>query len=138
MSGGQQWGWVYDPHQVSKKKILEKIKNGVQRKGEELIELYLKDEYIGEPPKNREMNYVTDLSCKWVRNFFYFTAKYHCRSKYAISPFFNRHFARLGYQGPNKFKVGYLRHNDEWHDLYFNQSLKKSIDLIKEEDYFKI
>ena len=128
--GIQQRTWMYDPHKMSKN-IPKVLKDEVKKKGEKLVESSLKPQYIQKPPKIREENYIFDLNCRWVRNFFYFTAKYHCRSKRAIKPFFTWHFARFGYQVNNKFKISYMRHNDEWYDLYFDKSLTESLKLVK-------
>ena len=129
MSRREQWGWVYDPHKTQSQ-TSEKLKKAVNKSGKELI-MTLRSRYIKKPPKDVNTSYVIDISCKWIRHFFYFTAEYHCRSENAITPYFKKHFARLGHQGKNKFKISYMRHNDKWHDMYLNKSLNEAMTLIK-------
>jgi integration host factor subunit alpha len=57
-------------------------------KANELIESFLKPEFINEPPADNQWNYIVDIYGKWYRSYFYLCAKYRCPAPNCIGEFF--------------------------------------------------
>lgn len=129
--------WVYAPQkQKSATKVPDTVKQKVKEKSDELIELHLKSQYIKPPPENPQFNYIVDIFSKWYRHYFYFCAKYNSPGPYAISPSFETKFARLEYISHDKFNLSYMRHTDQWFELYQGLSLDECLESIKDSPHF--
>jgi hypothetical protein len=124
--------WVYSP---PKSKVPDIVKAEVETKATELVNAFLKPEYIKPPPKNAKWNYIIDLYTKWHRNYFYLCATYACPSPNAISPYFNMGFARLGYAGgigrQSRFNLSYMRHTGKWWVIWRGLSLEQCLVEIR-------
>jgi len=64
--------WVRVPQKPSKSQVPDSLKEEVQKKAEELVHSFLKPNFIKEPPKGTQWNYIVDIYTKWYRNYFYF------------------------------------------------------------------
>ncbi len=128
--------WVYCPPKPPAPKVPERVKTEVQTKADQLIETVLKPKHIQPPPEDNDFNYIVDLFSKWYRHYFYFCAKYCSPGPNAISPFFETKFARLEYVGDNRFHLSFMRHTDEWIQLYPNVSLGECLAAVKDDPWF--
>ncbi len=81
--------WVYSPRKPTSPKMPTPVKTEVAQKAQELIETFLKPTYVKPPPENPQFNYITDITAKWWRNYFYFYAVYAVRGPNAIAPRLN-------------------------------------------------
>jgi hypothetical protein len=113
MAKKQPKQWVYSPKPV-KSAVSDEVKAEVEAKAKALIEKVLKPEHVKRPPKEPKFNYLTDITCKWHRGYFYFVSVYTCPGPNAISPGFEDGFARLEYAGNGKFNLAYKRHTGQW------------------------
>jgi len=129
--------WIYSPPRSPKPKVPEAAKTEVTKAAEELVEAILKPQYVKPPPKDKQFNYIVDIYTKWYRNYFYFCAKYACPGPNATSPFFETKFARLEYVGSDRFHLSFMRHTEEWVELYQNLSLNGCLEAIRNEPYFQ-
>lgn len=128
--------WVYSPPKPPKPKVPESVKSDLKTKADELIETVLKPQYIKEPPTDNDFNYIADISSKWYRHYFYFCAKYNCPSPNAISPSFETKFARMEYLENGGFNLSYMRHTEQWWEIYTDLPSDECLKLIEEGGHF--
>jgi hypothetical protein len=128
------WTWVHSPEKL---KAPDDLKAEVLSKANELIEEFLKPQFIKPPPKNWRWNYIIDIHAKSYRSFFYFIATYRSRGPTAIKPTFESPFARLEYAGKRRFNLEYMRHTEKWWEVYQGLSLGKCLKTIQEEGIFQ-
>lgn len=132
-----QYGWVHSPSSGPKPKVPESLKTQVQEKAQKLVEEVLKPQHIQEPPKDAEFNYLTDIFTKWYRNCFYFCSTYACPGPGAISPSFEARFARMEYVGDGKFNLAYMRHTEQWWEIFTDLSLEETLEMIRDDPHFQ-
>lgn len=124
--------WMFDPPKPPRAVLTEDIKAQVEAAANGLIEEW-KPKYIHPPSTNNDYNYITELSTKWFRSWFYFCAKYACPSPNAISPSFEIRFVRLEYVGKDKFNLAYMRHTGQWADTSQGITLDQWVKLLRTE-----
>lgn len=112
------------------------LRTRVEQQAQELVERFLKPEYI-RPPPGRQLNYIIDIFTKWYRSYFYFCAKYRSPGPRALSPDFETRFARMTYVGRSRFSLSYMRHTGEWFEIYQNLTLEECLSAIKEDGSFQ-
>jgi len=128
--------WTLGFPKKPKPKVPEQIKVEVGKICNEFVESFLKPQYIKPPPKDNDFNYVVDIYTKWRLNCFYFIAKYRCPGPNAVSLFFEDKFARIEYVDKDKFNLSYMRHTEQWFEIFTEISLKECIEAIKEMPHF--
>ena len=138
MAKKQQKMWVYNPGKPQPASVPATLKAEVECKAQELVETVLKPRYIQPPPENPQFNYVTDIYTKWYRSYFYFIAKYCVAGPYAIAPFFEAKFARLAYMGNDQFNLAYMRHTEQWAEIFYDLSLDDCLKAIAEDGTFSL
>ena len=109
----------------------------MEKKANELVDTFLKPNYIKPPPEDERFNYLVDIYTKWYRNYFYFCSTYNSPGPYAISPSFEDKFARLEYVGPDRYNLFYMRYTGQWWELYQDFSLEDCFNAIEEEPHFQ-
>lgn len=133
----RQKAWFFSPQKSTKPKVPENIKAEVETKANELVETFLKPEYIKPPPEDMRFNYVVDIYTKWYRNYFHFIAKYACPGPNAISPFFETKFARMEYVGDGLFNLSYMRHTGQWFEIFQDLTVDECLETIKDLPHFQ-
>jgi len=128
--------WVYSPPKPKKPKVPDSVKAQLISKAQQLIDDHLRPAHVKPPPQKTQFNYVTDLFTKWYQSYFYFCATYACPHPDAISPTFETRFARMRYQGMDRFDLAYMRHTGEWNEIFFDLSLDECLKAIREEPHF--
>jgi hypothetical protein len=128
--------WMYCPPRPKKLKVPDSVKSKVSLKAQQLIDEYLRPEHVKPPPKKPQFNYIIDLFTKWYQSYFYFCAVYACPHPDATSPTFETRFARMGYQGEDRFNLAYMRHNGKWNEIFFALTLDECLKAIKDEPHF--
>lgn len=128
--------WVYSPPKPLKPKVPENIQAEVETKAKELIESFLKPNYIKPPMEDMNFSYVVDIYAKCYRSYFHFCAKYASPGPYAISPFFETKFARMEYMGNSLFNLSYMRHTEQWFKLFTDLSIDECLAMIKDDPHF--
>ena len=128
-------GWY--PAKPLKPKVSDSTKADVQNKANELIESFLKPEFVKPPPEDAEWNYIVDIYGKWYRSYFYLCAKYRCPAPNCIAEFFETKFARLEYAGDGKFNLAYMRHTEQWFETDQELTLKECLERIREDSLFQ-
>jgi hypothetical protein len=129
--------WFLHPEKSPKPMVPDNVKAEVETKANELVESFLKPEYIKSPPEDMRFNYAVDIYTKWYRNYFYFYAKYACPRPEAISPFFERKFARMEYVGNGLFNLSYMRHTGSWFEIFQDLSMDECLEVIKDLPHFQ-
>ena len=112
------------------------LKAEVEAQADELIKTFLKPKYVKRPPKDKRWNYLTGISTKWHRSFFYFVGDYASPGPNALSPTFESRFARMEYVGEGRFNLAYFRHTGKWWEVYQGLTLDESIETIRDHGNF--
>lgn len=128
--------WVYSPPKPSKPQVPEAVKRDVETQANELVASVLKPKHLTPAPKDEHLNYLADIYTKWYRNYFYFCAKYCSPGPHAISAFFETKFARLEYVGNQQFNLSYMRHTEQWWEIYTALSVGECFEAISHEPHF--
>jgi hypothetical protein len=128
--------WAFCPQRSPKPKVPEDVKLEVETKARELIESFLKSEYIKSPPEDMRFNYVVDIYTKWYHSSFYFCATYACPGPQAISPSFETKFARMEYAGEGLFNLSYMRHTGKWFEIFKDLSTDECLETIRDYPHF--
>ncbi len=128
--------WMPASQRRKKPQVPDSIKLFLKKKADEIIENVLKPKHIKPPPIDNDFNYLVDIYSKWYRNYFYFCAKYNCPSPSAISPSFETKFARMEYVGNEKFNLSYMRHTEQWWEIYQELPMLESIKIIADDPQF--
>ncbi|USE36834.1 hypothetical protein [Endozoicomonas sp. SCSIO W0465] len=128
--------WMPATKRASKPKVSPETKAVLKAQADRWVEDYLKPAKVEPPPENPNFNYLVDIFTKWHGSFFYFCATYHCPSPNAISPSFERKFAGMNYTGNNTYTLSYLRHNDQWHEVFYKQDVDTCFELIAHDPCF--
>ena len=128
--------WMLSPAKIPKPPLPESIKAELTAKAMHLIENVLKPKHVLPPKPHAQFNYITDLSGKWNRGYFYFIASYACPGPNALSPTFETKFARMEYVGDGKFSLSYLRHTGAWLEIYETLSMDESLKAIQDDSCF--
>src|SRR4051812_14448977 len=91
--------WVWAPRKPKPPAVPDDLKAEVEAKANVLIQEFLVPEYVKPPPKDQRWNYLTGISGKWHRSFFYLVGHYASPGPNALSPTFDSKFTRLEYAG---------------------------------------
>ncbi|HYT95010.1 MAG TPA: hypothetical protein VEL76_40210, partial [Gemmataceae bacterium] len=73
---------------------LRAIKQEVSHKATDLVENVLKPKHVQPPPEGHQLNYLVDLTTKWLGSKCYFISIYRSPGPHALSPTFETKFAR--------------------------------------------
>jgi hypothetical protein len=125
--------WVYSP---PKPTIPAAIKAELDTKAQALIAQHLKPAHIQPPPAEAQFNYLIDIWTKWYRGYFYFGSTYASPGPYALSPTFEARFARMEYVGGDRFNLAFMRHTEQWFELYQALSIDECLAAIRDEPFF--
>ncbi|MDD5698934.1 MAG: hypothetical protein PHH77_10000 [Victivallaceae bacterium] len=132
----KQKRWICSPPKPPKAKVPGTVKREVEDRATKIIEGILKPKHIKPPSDNNTFNYIVDIYSKWHQNYFYFIAKYSCPGPNAVSPFFESKFARMRYIGNERFNLSYMRHTEQWFEIYSNLSVDECLKAITEDPHF--
>lgn len=128
--------WSATPAKKVNPTVSDLLKSTVKEKADKLIDAVIKPRHIKPVPTTNDYNYIADINSKWYRNYFYFCATYNCPGPNAISPSFEIKFARMEYVAENQFNLAYMRHTEQWHEVFQNLSLDECLKLIEEDSLF--
>ena len=128
--------WQIQPARKQKVSLSAALKTEVEAKANDLIADSLKPKHVRPPRPDEQLNYVTDIGTKWYRQYFYFIATYACPSPNAISPTFEQKFARMVYVGDSTFALSYMRHTDDWFELFDKVSVDECMKSIRDDPWF--
>jgi hypothetical protein len=128
--------WQIQPATKQKVSLSAALKSEVEAKANVLIADSLKPKHVRPPRPDEQLNYVTDIGTKWYRHYFYFVATYACPSPNAISPTFEHKFARMEYVGDSKFALSYMRHTEDWFELFDKLSVDECMKVIRDDPWF--
>ena len=127
--------WMPSSQKRTKLQVPDSLKLTLKEKADDIIENTLKPKYIKPPPTENDFNYLVDIYSKWYRSYFYFCSKYNCPGPNAISSFDTK-FARMEYVGSENFNLSYMRHTEQWFEIYQRLSMLECLKLIAEEPDF--
>jgi hypothetical protein len=128
--------WMRSPAKSPKPTVPESMKAELAAKAMDLIENVLKPKHIPPTKPDPRFNYITDISGKWNRGYFYFTANYACPGPDALSPCFETKFARMEYTGDGKFSLSFHRHTGAWVGIHEALSVDESLKTIQDDPWF--
>jgi hypothetical protein len=116
--------------------VLRAIKQDVNRKAHDLIENVLKPKHIQPPPKGHQLNYLVDITTKWLGSKCYFISVYRSPGPHSLSPTFETNFAKMEHVGNAKFALSFMRHTGEWVELYDALSVDECMKSIQDDPWF--
>lgn len=125
-----------NPLRSAKLKLSETFKREVQEKAQELIESFLKANFIKPPPENTEWNYIVDIYSKWYGSYFYLCAKYRCPAPNCIAEFFETKFARMEHLVSGKFNLSFMRHTGQWVETEDGLSIEECLHRIRSDSLY--
>ena len=125
--------WVWAPATVQPE---DPMRQDVENRARELIDTVFRPRYVQPPPQEPRFNYVIDIVGSWHRGFYYFTSIYACPDPDALSPTFEAPFARLRHVAGGTFGLAYMRHTDQWWELYHGLTLDEAFAAIREQMHF--
>ena len=137
MTKKQPKRWVYSPPKPPKPAVPDDLRAAVEAKAKELIETVLKPRHVKPPPKAPRWNYLTDITCKWHRGFFYFVSTYASPGPNALSPTFESPFARLEHVGGGRFNLAYMRHTGKWWEVLTGFSPEEALAAVRDDPWFQ-
>ena len=130
--------WAKSPTKSTKPSVPDFIKAQLTIKATHLIENILKPMHVQPPEPDAQLNYITDISATWIRQYFYLIAHYTCPSPNAMSPTFESKFARMHYVGDGKFALAFHRHTGAWVEIYDALSVDESLQAIHVDQWFTL
>ena len=113
-------------------------KEQLKKLADRFVDEFYKPTFLKPPPTDARFNYVVDFSTKWHGAYVQFISKYACPGPYAISPFFEIAFARLGYFRRDAWSLWARRHNDQWMVLGHQLTLKECFDEMRQNPWFHV
>jgi hypothetical protein len=127
---------MFSPGKKHKESLPGTVKDEVDTKSRELIETVLKPKHVEPPPEGRQLNYITDITTKWIGSTCYFISIYACPGPNALSPTFETKFARMEYVGNAKFALSFMRHTGQWVRLYEGLGVDECMKAIRDDPWF--
>lgn len=128
--------WQFGPGKKPKVSLPGTLKDEVNTKARKLIGTVLKPKHVELPTKGHQLNYITDLTTKWLGSKCYFISVYASPGPNALSPSFETKFARMEYVGDGKFALSFMRHSGQWVDLYEALTVDECMKAIRDDPWF--
>jgi len=116
--------------------VLRVIKQEVDQKAGDLIEIVLKPKHIQPTPEGHQLNFLVDITTKWLGSKCFFISIYSSPGPHAISPTFETKFARMEYVRNAKFALSFMRHTGKWVELYDALSVDECLKAIQDDPWF--
>lgn len=132
----RKMSWVFAPAKIKTVKVPDYVKTSLVEQANHLIESDLKPRQVKLKATASDFNYIVDIFVKWHRSYFYFCAKYRCPAPDRITEFFETKFARMEYVGDDSFNLSYMRHTEQWWEIYHGLSLQRCLEAIRKEPHF--
>jgi hypothetical protein len=105
---------------------------------EKLLATVYRPRFVLPPPANPRFNYIVGFSANWHGSYLRFIVRYACPGPNALSPFFERPFARLGYFGVRDcYNLWARRHNDQWLVLAEDLTLPAAFEEMRTNPWFQ-
>ncbi len=127
----------FSPGKKTRTAIPGTLKDEVDTKARELIETVLKPKHVQPPPTGHELNYITDITTRWLGSKCFFVSIYACPGPHAISPTFETKFARIEYVGNARFALSFMRHTEQWVEMYASLTVDGCLKAIKDDPWFQ-
>lgn len=120
---------------LAKKKVVipAPIKKQVETNAKYLIENLLKPIHIVPPAKGEKFNYISDITGKWFRGYFYFISTYTCPDPNNIHSTFESKFARMEYIGNGTFALYSITSTGKWIGMYDALSVDDSMKAVQDD-----
>ncbi len=132
-----KYQWVHSPKKAALPAVPESLKSEVETKANELVETVLKPKHVQPPPENPQSNYIEDITTKWYRSYFYFSALYRSAGPHALGGQFEIKLARMEYIGDGSFNLAYMRHTGQWFELATDLPLDACLAAVREDPWFQ-
>jgi hypothetical protein len=128
--------WPFSPGKKPKVSLPGTLKDELDSKASELIETVLKPKHLEPPLTGHQLNYITDITIKWLGSKCFFISVYACPGSNALSPTFETKFARMEYVGDGKFALSFMRHTGQWIELYDAVSVDDCMKAVRDDPWF--
>jgi len=128
--------WVWATRKPTPPTVPDDLKAEVEAKANVLIREYMVPTLVKPPPEDKRWNYLTGITTKWHRSFFYLVGHYASPGPDAISSTFESRFARMEYAGGGRFHLAYFRHTGKWWEVYRDLTPDVAINTIRNHGIF--
>lgn len=112
------------------------LKAEVEARAKALIADFLEPTYVKPSPEDPRWHYLTGISTKWHRSFFYIVGQYASPFPDALAPTFESSSARMEYAGDGRFNLAYFRHTGKWWQIHQGLTLDESFEAIRDQGLF--
>ncbi len=113
------------------------IKAEVTRKATDLIEKVLKPKFVEPPPEGLRLNYIVDITLKWLGEKCFLIAIYRTPGPQGTT--FDHKLAGMEHTGNARFNLAFTRPNGQWVDMpYQSLTLDECLQAIKEDPWFQL
>jgi hypothetical protein len=118
--------------------VPELIKHALTQRTEKLINDKFKVSLPlqAEPAKNHGFNYIVDIYTMWRGRYFYLIAKYRNPRGDARMEYFEVRTTRMEYIGNQRFNLAYMRHTDQWSEVFQNLTMAECLETIEKSEIF--
>src|SRR5260370_4887910 len=99
----ERTGRMLSPGKKPKASLPGTLKDEGDTKAGDLIQNVLKPMHVQPPPVGHKLNYITDITTKWLGSKCYFISTYACPGPSALSSTFEPKFAPMAYVGNAQF-----------------------------------
>jgi hypothetical protein len=126
----RQGRWIRDAERLHAKPSPDE-KAEIGRACERFIEEVLKPHFLAEI-RPTEWSYPVDIFGSWHGRSYRFiqTFRNGCSDRCAESRF-DRPFARIEYEGPDRFTLSYMRHTGAWSTIHCGLSLREGLETME-------
>ena len=128
--------WVYAPRKQAPPRVPAALKREVEERANALVEAVLKPRFVPPPPEDPQFNYIENLYTRWYGSYCYFCAQYRSAGPYALGGHFETKFARMESIGGGLFNLAYMRHTDQWFELFTGLTLDACLASIRDAEWF--
>ena len=124
--------WMLSPEKKPKSSLPGTLKDEVDTKARDLIETVLKPQHVQPPPKGHQLNYIVEITTKWLGSKCFFISIYRTPSNSTLET----KFARMEYVGDGKFALAFMRHTRQWVELYEGLTVDECLKAIRDDPWF--
>lgn len=89
-----------------------------------------------EAGKKLGFNYIVDIYTMWRGRYFYIIAKYLHPRENANTEYFEVRTTRMEYIGNQGFNLAYMRHTDQWSEVFQGLTMAECLETIEKVELF--
>ena len=118
--------------------VPELIKHTLSQRAEQFISDKFKAglSIQAEAAKQHGFNYIVEVYTMWRGRYFYFIAKYRNPRENREEEYFEVRTTRMEYVGSQEFNLAYMRHTNQWFEVFQRLTLAECLETIEHNELF--